>query len=590
MSTKHFFPNTEGVVKKALNSLVARNPSLQHDETNRVVFSKTHDPSKVTLISGGGSGHEPAWSGYVGDGMLTAAVAGDVFASPSTKQIMSAIKNVPSNNGIILGITNYTGDMLHFGLAREKSLALGYNIKVVSFTDDAALGRKKSELVGRRGLAGNILVIKLSGAASEKNWSFDRCLQLGEVGNANLVTIGTSLDHCHIPGRKHHQKIAEDACVLGMGIHNEPGLRTITPMPPAEDIVKEMLLYLLDPNDPDRAFVKFAPTDDIAMLINNFGGLSNLELEALTSVVEDQLQNDWSLTPKRIYTGVFETSLNGPGFSITLGNLSSIAHGMNVESSEVFDLLDAPTTAPAWPKNGYANIGDSKDLHIPKANGEVDATIKQGPSLPDPERFSSALRAACRATIAAEPDITRYDVELGDGDCGEAVSGVCTAVSAKIDNGLFHSGHLFTQLDSIGDSVEDVGGSLGAIISIYLTAFTNKLRQNWAANKDAVLDSSSVADAAGPALENLKLYTGARVGDRTVMDTLIPFCEKLQESKSFSEAVAAAEAGAGATAKMKPKFGRASYVGDKTESGGLPPDPGAYAVGVFLKGLLDGLN
>ena len=162
MSTKHFFGNTEGVVKKALNSLVARNPNLQHDEDNRVVFSKTHDPSKVTLISGGGSGHEPAWSGYVGDGMLTAAVAGDVFASPSTKQIMSAIKNVPSENGIILGITNYTGDMLHFGLAREKSLAMGYNIKVVSFTDDAALGRKKSELVGRRGLAGNILGKPLS--------------------------------------------------------------------------------------------------------------------------------------------------------------------------------------------------------------------------------------------------------------------------------------------------------------------------------------------------------------------------------------------------------------------------------------------
>ena len=157
MSTKHFFPNTEGVVKNALSSLVARNPNLQHDEDNRVVFSKTHDPSKVTLISGGGSGHEPAWSGYVGDGMLTAAVAGDVFASPSTKQIMSAIKNVPSENGIILGITNYTGDMLHFGLACEKGLRMGYNIKVVSFTDDAALGRKKSELVGRRGLAGNIL-------------------------------------------------------------------------------------------------------------------------------------------------------------------------------------------------------------------------------------------------------------------------------------------------------------------------------------------------------------------------------------------------------------------------------------------------
>jgi dihydroxyacetone kinase len=157
MSKKHFFPNTDGVVVHALNSFVARNPHLELDEPNRVVYSKTHSPSQVTIISGGGSGHEPAWSGYVGEGMLSAAVCGDVFASPSTKQIMAGIKNVPSDVGIILCITNYTGDKLHFGLAREKGLALGHKISVVNMAEDAALGRKKSELVGRRGLAGNLL-------------------------------------------------------------------------------------------------------------------------------------------------------------------------------------------------------------------------------------------------------------------------------------------------------------------------------------------------------------------------------------------------------------------------------------------------
>jgi len=157
MSTKHFFSDTSGVVLHALNALCAQNIFLDFDETNKVVLSKTHSPSNVSIISGGGSGHEPAWSGYVGDGMLTAAVCGEVFASPSTKQIMAAITRVPSDNGIILAVTNYTGDMLHFGLAREKAAALGYNIAVLPATDDVALGREKSKLVGRRGLAANLI-------------------------------------------------------------------------------------------------------------------------------------------------------------------------------------------------------------------------------------------------------------------------------------------------------------------------------------------------------------------------------------------------------------------------------------------------
>lgn len=208
----------------------------------------------------------------------------------------------------------------------------------------------------------------------------------------------------------------------------------------------------------------------------------------------------------------------------------------------------------------------------------------------DPPKLSNALLAACKAAIAAEPDITKYDIQMGDGDCGEAVNGVCKAISAKLEAGLFTQGSIFTQLDAIGDSVEDMGGSLGAIISIILAAFSNRLRQDLLAQKSAVLDEAAVGAAVGPALENLKLYTGARVGDRTVMDTLIPFCDTMRETSSLEEAVQAAEAGAKATATMKPKFGRASYVGDKADASDMPPDPGAFAAAIFLRGLSDGLK
>lgn len=217
MSTKHFFPHSEGVVLLGLESLVARNHHLALDAPNKVVYSKTHSPSKVSVISGGGSGHEPAWSGYVGNGLLSAAVNGEIFASPSAQQIMAAIEHAPSNAGTILCITNYTGDNLHFGLAREKAAGQGKKIAILRMTDDVALGRQQTENLGRRGLAANVFVLKLCGAAAEAGYDFEKCLKIGTAVNANAVTVGSSLDHCHIPGREHHRSIPQDAYVLGMG-------------------------------------------------------------------------------------------------------------------------------------------------------------------------------------------------------------------------------------------------------------------------------------------------------------------------------------------------------------------------------------
>jgi dihydroxyacetone kinase len=161
MTTKHYFPETavNTLVPRALSALVSANPSLALIPSQRVVLNLSHRPSQVSLISGGGSGHEPAWSGYVGDGLLSAVACGDIFASPSMKQVLSAIAAVPSDKGTILLITNYTGDKLHFGLAAERALEKGFAGKcvVLPATDDVSIGRSKCEKVGRRGLAGNVI-------------------------------------------------------------------------------------------------------------------------------------------------------------------------------------------------------------------------------------------------------------------------------------------------------------------------------------------------------------------------------------------------------------------------------------------------
>ncbi|KAK4983377.1 hypothetical protein LTR66_008845 [Elasticomyces elasticus] len=590
MSTKHFFPDTTGVVVKGLQSLVARNSHLELDEANKVVFSRTHPTSKISVISGGGSGHEPAWSGYVGDGMLAAAVCGEVFASPSTKQIMAAIQHVPSDVGIILCITNYTGDNLHFGLAREKARGMGHKVAMLRMTDDVALGREQTENLGRRGLAGNMFVLKLVGAASHRGWAFERCTELGESVNAQLVTVGSSLDHCHVPGRAHHDSVPQDAYVLAA--YASQGLHEISPIPSAEDLVTQMLAYLLDPNDKDRAFVPFKSSDETALLINNFGGMSNFELEALTGTTDMLLKRDHSIAPVRIYAQAFETSLNAPGWSISLFNLSGVAKDVNSSTSEIIEMLDMDTTAPAWPRNGYAQAEKVKQSMAEKqSDGTATASAKHHGASVDATILERALRKACTSAIDAEPDITKWDIQMGDGDCGEAVVGICHGIVSKLESGLCKDGSLFHILDVVGECVEEIGGTLGAIISIVLASFTAELRQAYAENQNSLdIDVRTVSAAASSALQNLMSYTSARVGGRTVMDALIPFCETLNEKLDMAKAVDAAEKGAKATAGMKAKFGRATYVGDKTDSQNTPPDPGAWAAAVFLRGFLSGLD
>lgn len=556
MSTKHFFPSTEGVVLLGLESLVARNNHLGLDAPNKVVYSKTHSPSKVAVISGGGSGHEPAWSGYVGNGMLAAAVNGEVFASPSTKQVMSAISHVPSDAGIILCITNYTGDNLHFGLAREKAAGAGQKIAILKMTDDVALGRKQTENTGRRGLAANMFVLKLCGSAAEDGYDFEKCMRIGTSVNANAVTVGSSLDHCHIPGREHHRSVPEDVFVLGMGIHNEPGLHEKSPIPPAEEVVADMLKYCLDTSDKDRAFVEFKSDDVVCLLINNFGGMSQFEIEALTTVSRKVLDRDWHIKPTRIYVSCFETSLNAPGWSISLLNVSGIERETGTSLHTLLHLLDRDTQAPAWPRNGYRQLQAPKKQATPAVTAASESAEQKGPKV-DPARLETSLRKGCDQAIKAEPDITKWDIQMGDGDCGEAVVGMCQGVLKKLDSGLCKDGALFHILDEIESAVEEIGGTLGAIIAIILASFTTKLRLACSAEGGSgSVGIKEVGTAAGGALENLMGYTSARQGSRTVMDTLIPFCETLQQMQDLEKAVVAAEEGAKSTSGAKATFGR----------------------------------
>lgn len=594
MSRAHLFHSSDGLVAKCLRGLVSYNPSLSLDETNRVVFDTRHDRSQVSLVSGGGSGHEPAWAGYVGENMLAASVGGDIFASPSTRQILAAIDAVPSDKGTILVVTNYTGDCLHFGLANEKAIARGHRCRMIICGDDVSVG-KKGSLVGRRGLAGQIGVLKVMGGAAGQGGSLDDVYDLGMAFSQNIVSIAATLDHCHVPGRAEHAVLGDDEIEIGTGPHNEPGYQSLSPAPSAEELVRQILAYCLDEQDPERGYVHFGPQDEVFLLVSNFGGMSNLEMGALADELLQQLVGTWNIEPVRVYVGQLETSLNAPAFSVSIVNVTNAAANCSYTVEQIKAFADVRTTTSWEAMAGFqGGARGPREAQFVQPLAEPRKVVDDAKDLKiDPRALERMLRGACNALIQAEPELTKWDTVMGDGDCGETLRTGATSLLAALDTKkLAATGSIVAVLQELEDIVESrMGGTLGGILGIFFVSLRNAVERNVGAGQirdPAVIWGLSLATA----LDQLSKYTPAKVGDRTVMDTLIPFAEAIRKAGSLDDGVDAAVQGAEATRSMRPRLGRATYVAAGRENGThgpLPPDPGAWAAMVAIQGLKGGL-
>lgn len=619
MSTKHFFNKQEGLVDKTLRGAVAVNPALRVYQPHKVIYDSTHSNDKVAILAGGGAGHEPGQAGLIGKGMLAAAISGDVFASPSAAQICTGIDLANTDKGAIFIINNYTGDQLHFGLAAEKArAALAYSgnktsggVECVTVADDVAVGRARGGLVGRRGLGMNPFSCKILGAAAERGLNVQQIKKLGDVLNAQAVTIGTSLDHCHVPGRPTDPKewgaLPADACEIGMGIHNEPGFKRLDKTPPADKLIAEMLDYLLNPNDKDRSYLNFDKDDDPVLFVNNLGGVSQLELFALLDETIEQLHKTYNLTPSRVYANAYMTSLNAPGFGITLVKHKTVSKEASVD---LLQLLDDPTDAYAWtgvtrgwPSQKRDRAAEEKEAQqhlkdIQNKGGavsmlEADAKEKtDGPSNGSPEQAKKAIYSACQGAIDAEPSLTKHDTIVGDGDCGESLAAFAKAVQKGLDSGAVDLKSAAGALMGIGTIASDTyGGTSGAIYELFIAGLVQGLvSDDNPGQKGQPAGIKEWSYAASAALKSLFTYTPARVGLRTLIDALQPFVETLEKTQDLKKAVQAAHDGAEATKKMVPKLGRSVYQGDGNEEMMQIPDPGAEGVAAVVAGLLKGLS
>lgn len=537
-----FINTKENLVTEAIDGLLATSGNslcrLDGYPHIKVVLRCDWDKSKVALISGGGSGHEPAHAGFVGKGMLTAAVCGEVFASPSVDAVLAGILAVTGDAGCLLIVKNYTGDRLNFGLATERARALGRKVEMVVVDDDIAL----PDLPQARGLAGTLFVHKIAGAAAEAGQSLDKVTEAARAVIASTASIGMSLDTCTVPGSVKEDRIATGKAELGLGIHGEAGVEQVS----LENSSTAMQMVL------DKLSTHLGKGPIVALL-NNLGSTTPLEMSVLAHDLvsaKGAEQVQYIIGPSLLMT-----SLDMHGFSVSV---------MAVDEQQLVALQE-PVALPAWP--GVQAISPVQVERMP------DGLVPVNPIASEDPQTRATISAICDLLVSSESRLNELDAKSGDGDTGSTLA--TAARSLKQGLNRMPLADLTQLMPALGNELsQTMGGSSGVILAIFFNA-----------TGDACARGLPIEKALCEGLDRVSQVGGAVAGDRTMIDALQPALEALPSG--LKEAAAAARAGADNTAKIRrAKAGRAAYVPEENLVG--HNDPGAEAVARVFEGLAAG--
>ena len=545
--SRFFFNDRKQLVNDAIEGMVISAPHgnlvrLDIDPAIRIVARADWDKSRVAVISGGGSGHEPAHAGFVGKGMLTAAVCGDVFASPSVDAVLNAIVAVTGDRGCLLIVKNYTGDRLNFGLAAEKAKRYGLKVEMVIVADDIALPDNKQP----RGIAGTALVHKIAGYAAEQGKSLSEVRDIARQASESVWSLGLAMETCNLPGSSDEDdRIQRGQVELGLGIHGEPGASTMDSHN-SQKLIETLVAPLKAQVGDDR----------VAVLINNLGGVSALEMALLTkelahSALKDQIA--YLIGPAPLVS-----SLDMKGFSLSLLRLN-----------ETFEkAINADVQTVGWQKPvPFAPMKTQR--HNPVYN-QLEIEPSENPQV------KTLVSTAARTLVDLENRLNALDAKVGDGDTGSTFAEGAREIIHLLEQGELPLNNTAQLLQLVGERLATVmGGSSGVLMSIFFTAAGQ-----------AVHDGKSLPEALLRGLHQMKHYGGAELGDRTLIDALQPALEALRDS-GLDAAASAAKAGAAKTATMQTAgAGRSSYVNSESLEG--VTDPGAVAIAEVFAALAKG--
>ncbi|MGC9933590.1 dihydroxyacetone kinase subunit DhaK [Priestia aryabhattai] len=575
---KKIINKPEDVVLEMCKGMVLAHPELNLIEKYKVIKKDQINKSKVSIISGGGSGHEPAHAGYVGKGMLDAAVCGDVFASPSQIQIYQAIKETASDKGTLLVIKNYSGDMMNFKNAAYLAEEDGIQVDYVKVDDDIAV-QDSLYTVGRRGVAGTVLVHKIAGAAAERGYDLPKVKEAAENAIANVKSIGFGLTSCTVPAKGTPTfKIAEDEMEFGVGIHGEPGIcreKIIS----ADELAERMVTALLKEIGIEDG------KGEVAVLINGFGSTPLQELYLLNHSVIRELSRR-NVTIARTFVGNYMTAIDMAGASISIMKLDE-----NLKS-----LLSEECDTPALKIKGEVPAVTYDEIigtaEAPKVSYEVQTNKEYSEVTENRLTLNNIIFMVDQMSeciIRNEVPFCELDSHAGDGDFGMSVAKGFKQLKAEWHEILENKSHdigNFLEACSIV-IMEYCGGASGPI---WGSAFRAAGKNTESKTELTLTEFAEMVQASVKGIQatgERSFGRGAVVGDKTLIDALVPYADTLTssavEGENLKDAlVKAAEAaveGAKSTEQIVARMGRAGTVGERSLG---YPDAGAHGLGVIF--------
>jgi dihydroxyacetone kinase len=440
---------------------------------HHVILTANPEQQQVQLMSGGGSGHEPSHAGWIGQGMLSGAICGGIFASPSVASVLAAVRAAAATNngqGVLLVVKNYTGDRLNFGMACERANQEGIPCQMVVVADDCALPRTKG-ITGARGVAGTVLVNKIAGAAAQSGKTLTDIVDMVAQVNARMGSLGVALDSVTVPGAETVNDRLDDKTIeIGLGIHGEAGMKQ-SPLLTAKELAKEMIQTICNHgrtvvNEGVETIVPlFEKGNELCVLVNNLGGTSNFEMSILANDCVTELEQEHGCKVSRLLVGSYMTSFDMHGASVTILNLSGA-------SDDLIRFLDAPCDAPAW-----ANCDVHKASARPSSTERPEVVVDEGqaasvnlPPVTVAEFAATAKSLALKAAKALgeqEALLTKYDTIVGDGDCGITMKRGATEVETRLNNGSIPTDHPVTMFAAMADAVSaSMGGTSGVLLEL----------------------------------------------------------------------------------------------------------------------------
>lgn len=560
------FNNPSDFAKEMVSGFVNANAAIVRQVPGGVVRSTCSKPGTVAVVVGGGSGHYPAFAGLVGQGLAHGAAMGNLFASPSAQQICSVARAANNGAGVLLAFGNYAGDVLHFGLARERLTGEGIPCELIAITDDIS-SAAQSEAEKRRGVAGDLVVFKAAAAAAERGDTLAQVLSVARLANQRTRTIGVAFSGCRLPGAEQPLfSIPQGQMAFGMGIHGEPGIEDL-PLPSAGALAKQLVAHLL--RDLPAA-VSRPQGARVGAILNGLGSVKYEELFVLWDNVRHELaQYDVEIVDPQV--GEFVTSFDMAGLSLTLFWLND----------ELENLWLAPAWSAAFRKGSCVN-----EQPLPPAQATVseDAPLQRASAASQQAAVHVVQMVASLAAVVLEnvDELGRIDAVAGDGDHGIGMARGVRAAKDEAQRALDRGAGAGSVLQLAADAWADqAGGTSGAIWGVILTTIGITLGNH---NRP---DARTVASAIEQACHGVMHFGKARPGDKTLVDVLLPFSEALRKqvdrgkplTQAWHHAAEVAAQCARDTASMVPKMGRARPLAGRSKG---TPDAGAVSMALII--------